>query len=204
MQRLARVLQELDRGEEARNWLSTAHWKRAPGNPTLRNALIVALQAAGRTADAAVRLQQWLETGPVDASTVAAARTAAALVARIFLRLNGKTSQRPPLKNCKNSQPMIHESSARPPSFSNCANRLERSEELLRASLAESPQDPVAREVLVHFFTAVSVPVRRSKSGISWPQVRSETPNLSDSSQTCCSETDFSSRPFRPGVKRAI
>ena len=149
MQRLARVLQELDRGEEARTWLTRA-LERAPGNPTLRNALIAALQAEGRTADAALRLQQWLETGPADASQWQ----------QLGLLQLGRPDLPPPERQnlAATAFEKLAELAANDPrklrqaaELFERANRLERSEELLRASLVASPQDPAAREALGSF-----------------------------------------------------
>jgi tetratricopeptide (TPR) repeat protein len=146
MQRLARVLQELDRGEEARNWLTRA-LERAPGNTTLRNAMIAALQAEGRTADAALRLQQWLETGPADASQwqqlglLQLSRPDLPppdrqdLAATAFEKLAELAADDP--RKLRQAAELLER-----------AGRLERSEELLRTSLAVSPEDPAAREAL--------------------------------------------------------
>ena len=59
MQRLARVLLELDRGEEAREWLARA-LRLAPENQPLREAWIAALTAAGQHAEAATALEGWI------------------------------------------------------------------------------------------------------------------------------------------------
>jgi len=146
MQRLARVLQELGRSDEARTWLTRA-LERAPANPILRNALIASLQAEGRTADAALRLQQWLESGPADASqwqqlgllhlarsdlTPAARQN---LAATAFEKLAELATDDP--RKLRLTAELLER-----------AGRLERSEELLRTSLAGSPEDPAAREAL--------------------------------------------------------
>lgn len=146
MQRLARVLQELGRGEEARHWLTQA-LDRAPDNSSLRNAFIAALQSAGRTAEAAVRLQEWLEAGPAapaqwqQLGLLQLARTDLALPARQELAAAA-------------FEQFVTQADNDPRQLRQAADLLERAgqfaraEELLRTSLAASAEDAAAREAL--------------------------------------------------------
>ncbi|MFM8475457.1 MAG: tetratricopeptide repeat protein, partial [Planctomycetaceae bacterium] len=146
MQRLARVLQELGRGEEARHWLTQA-LDRAPENTALRNAFIAALQSAGRTAEAAVRLQEWLDAGPAapaqwqQLGLLQLARTDLALPARqelaaaAFERFVTLVDKDP--RQLRQAAELLER-----------AGQFARAEELLRTGLAASPDDAVAREAL--------------------------------------------------------
>ena len=62
IQRLSRVLQELDRTEEAREWLTKAT-RLAPDSQPIRDAWLAATTAAGQHAQAAAALEGWIQSG---------------------------------------------------------------------------------------------------------------------------------------------
>ena len=146
MQRLARVLQEQGRGEEARQWLTRA-LARAPENPQLRTAFTAALQSAGRAAEAATQLQQWLQSGPADAQqwqqlgllqlsrTELAPAERQSLAASAFEEFTRLAADDP--RRLRQAAELLER-----------AGRPERAEQLLRQLLTESPDDPLTRETL--------------------------------------------------------
>lgn len=146
IQRLARILQELDRGEEARQWLSKA-LDRASDNPQIRDAWIAALAAGGQQAAAASQLEQWLQSGVTAPSQfqqlglLQLARTdlpepeRQKLAATAFEKLAQSAGNEPRL--LRQTAELMER-----------AAQISRAEELFRQAFNADPRDDLSREAL--------------------------------------------------------
>jgi tetratricopeptide (TPR) repeat protein len=146
IQRLARILLELDRGEEARQWLSKA-LQRAPDNPQIRDAWIAALAAGGQQAAAASQLEQWLQS---DVAVPSQFRQLGLLqLARADLppseRQKLAATAFEKLAQSAGNEPRLLRQAAE---LMERAAQLPRAEELFRQAFNADPRDDLSREAL--------------------------------------------------------